>query len=190
MRLLLTCFALLSLALLGWTALACASMLVQQSPEQLGTQSDVVVLGRVEGSQSYWNDQHTKVYTRVRIAVDQTYKGTPGTRLELVQLGGTVGPLQVTAHGAPTWRVGEEVLVFAERGKAGEFRVSGFSQGKFGIVRDARTGEARVLAPRVESTRLLGGPSNAAAREAGPGVPLDEFIDHALGRTWGQGVDR
>ncbi|MFZ1946806.1 MAG: hypothetical protein WAW06_04610 [bacterium] len=194
MGLRLVCIAGLCLVAMGWTACADASLLANRTPQQIGADSDVVVRGRVESSQSYWNDRHTKVLTRVRIAVDQTYKGPGTATLDLIQLGGTVGTMKVTAHGTPTWKVGEEVLVFAERDKAGSYQVSGLAQGKFKIVRDAKTGEAFVVAPP-EETRLLGAPAGPAPRTAGPGqampgVPLDEFVERALGRASGVGVER
>ena len=188
----LLCIACLCLAAIGWAACSYASLVAHRTPQQIGADSDAVVRGRVESNQSFWNERHTKVFTRVRIAVDQTYKGAGTATLELVQLGGTVGTMKVTAHGAPTWKIGEEVLVFAERDNAGAYRVSGLSQGKFRIVRDAKTGEAFVVAPQPEETRLLGAPAGPGLRAAspGPGVPLDEFVEHALGRASGQGVER
>jgi hypothetical protein len=187
---LLRCLGCLGIMVLCWTAGAYASLLVSRTPEQLGAGSDAVVLGKVESSKSYWNERHTKVFTRVHIAVERTYKGAGMAAIDLVQLGGTIGTMKVTAHGAPTWRIGEEVLIFAERDGAGAYRVAGFSQGKFRVIRDAETGEASVLAPRVSGAQILGAPAGLKESAGGPGVPLDEFIEHAIGHAPRQGVAR
>jgi hypothetical protein len=124
--------------------------------------------------------------------VDETYKGTQRTVLDLVQLGGTVGKVKVTVDGALGWQVGEEVLVFAEPYDASNYQVSGFSQGKFRITRNPVTGTACVDAPPLEGLSLRGAPS--------PQVPsggrlkqsptLDEFVSHALGSSDVPGDER
>jgi hypothetical protein len=177
--------------MIALSASAHAATVLYASPQELGAESEIVILGRVESSESGWDDSRTKIITRTRIAVDETYKGNPPAAIDVVQLGGTVGTLRVTAHGAPVWKVGEEVLLFAEPHDAVHFRVSGYTQGKFGIERDPRTGEAFVRAPRMDGILLLGAPAESgmdARLEAG--VPLEEFIQHALGKSTGTGVSR
>ena len=186
-------FACLCLLLLTWSALAGATLLEYLSPQQLGSRSELVVRGRVESSESYWNEKHTKIFTRTRIAVDQAYKGSAPPTVEVVQIGGIVGPIKVTAHGALRWRPGDEVLLFAEPIDAGSYRVSGFSQGRFKIERHPETGEAFIRAPRSEGVQLLGAPSGeetmgGEAQAPAYGVPLDEFVSHALGQSSTQGV--
>jgi hypothetical protein len=161
------------------------------SPRQLGNQSELVFRGRVESSESYWNDAGTTICTRTRIAVDQTYKGSARAIVEIFQVGGIVDNIMVTVHGACAWRPGEEVVLFAEACDTGDYVVSGFSQGKFSVVRDPRTGEALVRSPRMEGIQVLGAPPGQAA---GPGVqremPLEEFISRALGDSGDRGVQR
>jgi hypothetical protein len=184
----LTCLGLL-LLVFSWSTYATTVM--YRSPQQLGAESDLVIRGRVESSESYWNDKHTKVFTRTRIAVDEAYKGGAPATVDVVQLGGKVGNVKVTVHGASRWKVGEEVLVFAEPHDETHFRVAGFSQGKFMIERDPDTGEAFIRAPRMEGIQLLGAPGDGKAEAlAREGVPLGEFVSHALGSPTTPGVPR
>jgi hypothetical protein len=165
-----------------------ATQVLYRTPQQLGGQSELVIRGRVESSESYWNEQHTKIFTRTRIAVDEAYKGIAPATVDIVQLGGIVGSMKVTVHGALRWRVGDEVLLFAEAYDAESYRVSGFSQGRFSVERDLKTGEAFIRTPRMEGVKLLGAPPEGEARTEARGVPLDEFVAQALGHPSTRGV--
>jgi len=174
-----------------------ATQLLFMSPQDLGREAPLFVRGRVQSAESYWNSTHTKIFTRTTIVVDETYKGSAGPTVEIVQLGGTVGNIKVSVQGALQWRLGEEVLLFAEPYDAAAFQVSGFSQGKFVIERDPATGVAYVQAPVVDGVRLLGAPTPAAtdgqaSSRAGQEqrLTVDEFVNRALGHSADQGVER
>lgn len=174
----------LCVAIAVLTTLASGTEILYLSPQELGQQSELVVRGRVLGVQSYWNDKHTKIFTRTRIGVDETYKGLARSAIDVIQLGGTVGNVKVTVHGALHWEVGEEVLLFAEPYDTGSFQVSGFSQGKLRILRDSETGLPYLHASSMEGVKLRGAPSGQE-RAAAPmvkRVPLEEFLNRALGR--------
>jgi hypothetical protein len=185
----LTCMFLLVAGLAG---LAYATQIAYKSPQQLGDGSPAVVRGRVQSMESYWNAKHTKIFTRTRIAVDETYKGSASPTIDIVQLGGIVGNVKVTVQGALRWAVGEEVLVFLEPYDASSFQVSGFSQGKLKIERDPVTGIAYVEAPPTEGVSLVGAPTPQAPARASlkQWVTLDEFVGQALGRRATPGVER
>jgi hypothetical protein len=176
--------AFLCLAIAVLTTLASGTQIFHLSPQELGKQSELVVRGRVIGVQSYWNDKHTKIFTRTRIGVDETYKGLGRSAVDVIQLGGVVGNIKVTVHGASHWEVGEEVLLFAEPYDTGSFQVSGFSQGKLRILRDPETGLPYVQASSMEGVRVLQAPPGRepAAATMVQKVPLEEFLNQALGR--------
>lgn len=185
-------FAASILLVLGLSGLVQATQLVYKSPEDLGEEAALVVRGRVENVQSYWNAKHTKIFTRTRVAVDEAYKGNVGPALDIVQLGGVVGNVKVTVQGALQWKVGEEVLVFAEPYDATAYQVAGFSQGRFKIERDPVTGVAYVDGPPLEGVSLVGAPGTTEPAPQGPyrttlkpRVTLDEFVNHALSRSAG-----
>jgi hypothetical protein len=166
------------------TGLTAATQVAYLTPQELGLQSDAVIRGKVLSVESFWNSSHTKVFTRARIAVDETYKGNPRSTVDLIQLGGVVGNVKVTVHGSPRWETGEEVLLFAEPRKAGDFQVTGFSQGKLKILRDPKTGQAYVRAQVEGGAELLAAPpgQQTATASGAEMVPVDEFVEHALGR--------
>jgi hypothetical protein len=176
--------ACLCLSIAAVVAVATASQLVRLSPEDLGRYSGLVFRGKVLSADSYWNDGHTKIFTRVLVGADETYKGEHRAVVELVQLGGTVGNVKVTVQGALQWTPGEEVLLFAEPYDFTNYQVLGLSQGKFAVKRDKRTGAAYIEVPPEESGTLLGAPpvEGQAPAQAMERVPLERFVNQALGR--------
>lgn len=174
----------LLLLVAGTATAAYATQAAFLTPQQMGEQSELVLRGKVAGVNSYWNDKHTKIFTRTRITVDETYKGSGWAVVDIVQLGGTVGTVKSTVQGALQWTPGEEVLLFAEPYDTGSFQVSGFSQGKFKIMRDPRTGAAYVQAPSMEGVTLLGAPPAEEPNQASASerIPLEVFVNRALGR--------
>jgi hypothetical protein len=158
-----------------------ATKLVYRSPKDLATESSNIVRGTVASVSSYWNAERTKIYTEARIAVDETYKGGPIREARVIQLGGIVGHVNMHVEGALGWKPNEEVLLFLEPNAAGTFSVAGFSQGKFDIVRDAKTGKAFVAGVDLDDVEVVGEP--APAPPAGQRkVTLDRFINETLDR--------
>jgi hypothetical protein len=165
---------LLALAAAGW-----ATEVMYQSPKQLADESSRIVRGTVVSVRSYWNAGHTTILTETRIKVAETYKGAKTPEAVVVQLGGVVGHVKVNVEGALSWRPAEEVLLFLESNPDGAYQIAGFSQGKFAIERDARTGEAYVKSPAFEGVSLVGAPPGGAKSMK---APLDQFIDETMGR--------
>jgi len=166
-----------------------ATQVLYRTPRELGSESPLVVRGEVVEVRSYWNEKRTKVFTTARVAVGETYKGSGASTLDVIQLGGVVDNVKVTVHGALSWREGEEVVLFLESfdgpsAPAGAFQVSGFSQGKFNIERDPRTGKAFVSRPEASGVELVGASSPGSPEPSSriESVPIEQFIDEALGR--------
>ena len=176
---------LLSIALLVFVLvpLAQATQILHRTPQQLGDESELVVHGRVMTVQSAWNDKRTKVFTTTVISVENTYKGAAAPVVEIVQLGGVVDNIRVNVSGSLLWRPGEEVLLFLAP-YDGRYAVSGFSQGKFNVKRDAKTGKAYIERPELEGVEIMGAPSKdgAATPTKVEAVPLEAFVDYALDR--------
>ena len=73
------------------------------------------------------------VHTRVRLRVEDIWKGVPGLQEVNVRLpGGTSGKTQVHVAGIPQFKVGERVVVFLEETRGG-YIPSGLSQGVFRV---------------------------------------------------------
>ena len=100
------------LAVAATSSPARATTLIERTPEQIARQSALVVDGKVVGVRSYWNADHSRIFTEATVDVDGTHKGRAGARVRVVQIGGVVGNVRMTAHGALAWTPGEEVLLF------------------------------------------------------------------------------
>lgn len=167
MLLLVTC----TIALAATAALA--TQVIPRTPRELAAESALIVDGKVTGVRSYWNADRSRISTEVTVAVGETYKGTGAATVRVVQPGGVVGNVRMTAHGALSWRRGEDVLLFLEPSVPGAFQVAGFSQGKFAVERDARTGRAFVLA----SSAAEAGDTGAAGTKR---TTIEQFINQVL----------
>lgn len=151
-----------------------------RSPTDLGRESSLVVRGRVTAVRSFWNTTGTKVFTEAMVIVDETYKGSRTGSVSVRQLGGVVGHVRVNVDGAPVWKEGEEVLLFLEPFDGASYQVAGFSQGKYTIERDPRTGEPFVRGPSLDEVELIIAPGETPpGRETGR-MRLGSFIDRAL----------
>jgi hypothetical protein len=160
------------------TSFAQATQIIYRSPQQMGEESALVVQGKVTGVRSYWNDSHTKILTETLVEVDRSYKGGAGATVSVVQLGGTVGHVQMKVEGALAWEKGEDVLLFLEPFSNDRYMVYGLSQGKYMVERDGR-GRPFVSRGAFEGVEMFGAPADGA--DGKERVSLDTFIDRALG---------
>jgi hypothetical protein len=164
--------------LLILTSCAQATQIIYRSPQQMGRESTHIVQGTVTGVRSYWNGSHTKILTETRVAVERSYKGGAGGDVGVVQLGGTVGHVQMKVEGALDWSPGEEVLLFLEPFTDDRFMIYGLSQGKYDIERDG-SGRPFVSRASLDDVEMLSAPGAGSARMEK--VPLEAFINKALG---------
>jgi len=163
------------------TSPASATSIVAQTPEELAQESALVVDGKVTGVRSYWTDDHSKILTEATVAVGGTHKGDGAPSVRVVQLGGVVGNVRMTAHGALGWKRGEEVLLFLEPSSRSTYQVAGFSQGKYVIERDARTGQAFVRQAQPAQADGAEPPANSPETGAvAQRVTLEQFLNRVL----------
>jgi hypothetical protein len=171
------CMAGLAIPVLG-------TQVIFKSVEQLGEDSSAVVMGTVVNVRSFWNDSHTKIFTSTVVAVEESFKGRPGGSVEVLQLGGIVDNVQVTAHGALRWAPGEEVVLFLEAATEGRYQVAGFSQGKFKVERDPDSGIPYVRREALDGAKMVGAPGGIDATAELEKVSLDKFLTEALGENY------
>lgn len=175
-----------AVALGALAVLAChasASQVVMMTPRQMAEHSETIVTGRVDRVSASWNEAHTKIFTKIEVTVDQSYKGEARGRVEVLQLGGVVGNVKVTVEGALVWQTGDEVLLFLEPYPGGGFQVAGMSQGRFEIERDPETGDRYVSRPPFEGIELI---RPDGETEGGNGtvekVTLEQFMSEVLAK--------
>ena len=177
------CLLVLAFLLLA-AAPADATQILARTPEQLGDDAQLVVRGSVLEVHSFWSPDKTKVLTEVIVAVEEDFKGDSPATVRLLQLGGVVDNVRVTVSGALQWRLDEEVLLFLQPYTRDSYQVSGFSQGKFQIHRDARTDEIYVSRAALTGVEMLSDISGKAPDTTGAmdRQTLRSFLDTALGQ--------
>jgi len=149
-----------------------ASTFVAMSDQQLVAQSDAIVVGKVLETFSYWNDEHTMIYTEAVINVQRVVVGEAPALINVRTAGGVVGSYKVEATGFPTFREGQRQLLFVHRSDAGVVELTGYRQGQFYV---QKTAEGREMAvPAVHNVRLLTRTGELAPRPRT--VPLESKI--------------
>lgn len=98
------------------------------SPSEIARLSQTAVVGTVRALRAHWNPAHTLILTTVTVDVEHVLKGVAGDTLSFEVQGGKVGNLGLTVSGAPTFRVGQRVILFLDDTPDGT--VGGF-QGRF-----------------------------------------------------------
>lgn len=113
-----------------------ATTVKQLSLEQMVRGSQRIVLGRRVSQKTYWNKTRTRIFTATRFAVSEDLKGESRGTATVVTVGGTMDGLTLVVSGTPRFREREEVLLFLETGKSGNWILMGLSQGVFRITAD------------------------------------------------------
>jgi hypothetical protein len=128
------------------------------STEALAGQAEVVAVGRVNSLISQWNEDHSRIFTRVTLSVDQYIKGgNAGQPLTILVPGGEVdGVGELYSHTA-VFQSNESVLVFAQKDRQGNYHVSAGQQGKYTVIKDDASGRLMVGGSRTlqEVTALV-----------------------------------
>jgi hypothetical protein len=120
-------------------AAASATTLARMTIEQMTRASQLVVRAKCLGNSTGWDDG--EIWTFSEFQVEDTWKGTPPSNLTVRLLGGRAGNLASSVPGVPRFRPGEEVVLFLEPTRKGDFSVVSWVQGTFRIRRNSRTGE-------------------------------------------------
>ena len=89
-----------------------ATSVISFSFDSLCVRADPIVHVRCVDSQSYLDADQNRTVTRTRLSVLETVKGQAADDLNLTLPGGSVEGRQLTVIGMPTFRVGEETVVF------------------------------------------------------------------------------
>ena len=125
------------IALLG-ASLASATTVQKFSLQDLTKKSNAIVMAKVEDQSSRQDPSNKEIYTYITVSVLQSVKGAQGEKtITIRQLGGTMGNLISVVPGMPSFKNGEEVVLFlSAKDGAGYPWVMGLQQGKYSIVTD------------------------------------------------------
>lgn len=111
-----------------------ASTFLALTAEEMVTQSNAVIQGRVIGVESFWSEQGRLIVTEATIEVGEVLLGSAPSQVRVRTFGGRVGDVNVVAYGFPTFRDDEEVILFLTAAEGGAYRVLGYQQGQFEVV--------------------------------------------------------
>ena len=141
-RFLWICFFFL-LALLALTAaLTDATTLARMTFDALVQQSSAVARLRCLGSEYRWD--RGELWTDTRFELIEASKGSLPAVLTVRTIGGISGPLHSRVDGVPIFRAGEEVYLFLWERPGQPYRVLGWAQGTFRILRNEQAGTETV----------------------------------------------
>lgn len=165
----------LALLLIG-ASVATATSVQKFSLQELTKKSSAIVMAKVEDSNSRWENK--EIYTYYTLHVLEPVKGMKGeTTITLRQLGGRVDNIESIVPGMPSFKTGEEVVVFlTQKDAAGYPWVMGLQQGKYTITSDAN-GRKTVRNELGDLTRLLPDGSKDQSPTVSGSVPLSAFLD-------------
>ncbi len=162
----------LSLVLLAVLAAvpAGASTFIALSRQELVSQSDAVIQGRVLKVSSFWGQEGRVIMSEILVQVEEKIRGNAPTVVKVRTFGGTVDGYTVEAHGFPKMAVNDHVVLFLQNANE-TAEVTGYRQGQWRIVLDKGV---QMAVPTVEGgVTLLGRDGRPVA--APKALRLDTF---------------
>jgi hypothetical protein len=176
----------LLLAVLGNAGLG-ATVYVAADLRELTTEARAVALGRVVALEARWLEDRSGIETLVTLEVETYAKGNLGRAVTLRVPGGQMGPYRSLMLGSPTFREGEDVVVFLGGTGPSIPHLVGLAQGVYRVRTEAATGE-RYVTPEI--VRMPGAEPVQAARvvRGDPSrrpSPLTSFLDEVRGLAGG-----
>lgn len=109
-----------------------ATIMQRLEVEELARNSTDVFHGQIVSTQTYWNAEHTRIYTGVNVRINESFKGSArsGETVRVAQLGGEKDGFKTDYAGRPEFTTGESVVLFTTRTRNNELTVVGLKQGK------------------------------------------------------------
>jgi len=169
---------------------ASASLFEPVSDAQLVCEATDIVRGEVSAVASAWDDGHQAIWTTATVQVDEVLRGSlsPGTSIQVREVGGTAEGYTIVAESFPTFRQGEEAVLLLRpwEDDSGALRVWGYGRGMFVVDRvgggapTARrhdvleSGHATLHTDRIPPTVVLDGLNRelrSLARRCAQGAP-------------------
>lgn len=147
-----------------------ATLMKYLEVEDLARLATDVVHGEVLSTRRYWDDTHTRIFTAVRLQVNDAYKGSAkrGATVTIVQLGGEADGIRQDYSGRPLFKVGETVVLFARTQAKNELHLIGLKQGKLLVHGDTAQRELS----GISFVDAAIGATATTARQTAAGKPL------------------
>lgn len=168
--------AITTATLIGLFALPlAASTFVAITSDELISESDAVIQGEVVSARSHWNGNGRVIVTDATVRVDEVLVGNSPAVVQVRTFGGQINDFVVDAHGFPSLRIGEQVILFLYEDPADRTtRIRGYQQGHYRVV--TRLDGVTLAVPQVdESAQLL--------RPNGTPVPIPTSVEIGAFKT-------
>jgi hypothetical protein len=175
-----TLLAVAALAAVGIVCRTSACTIEHMSIARLARTAPLIVRAKCAGNVARWDAG--EIWTFTELEVEDTWKGSAPSRLSIRMLGGSVGSITSTVSGAPRFQAGEDVVLFLEPTKLGDFSIESWAQGTFRIRRDARTGR-ELVTQDTASVPTFDPATRAFAANGVRAITVDSFraqVDEAL----------
>jgi hypothetical protein len=138
---------LLMFVLLLAAATVHATVLIPADFRDIVNGSDIIAYGRVVDAAPQLTDDRGRVETVVTFEVGTYLKGAAGETIVFKVPGGRIGRYRTVLVGAPSFRAGEEAVLFFSRKSGRAPTVFGLNQGVFRVRLDGRTNRRVVVVP-------------------------------------------
>jgi hypothetical protein len=150
-----------------------ATVMLPATLGQLVTGARAIVHGYVVAVEPRWVDGRREIETMVTLHADDYLKGNLGREVTFKVPGGQMGPYRSVMVGAPTFREGDEVVVFLNAQGPTVPWISGLNQGVFRVADDGSG--AKIVVPGV--SLAPGEPEIGRGDPSRPRVGLEAFTD-------------
>jgi hypothetical protein len=162
-----------------------ASLLRAMSLGELASSADRIVVGTVLSVNAAWDPEHRKILSTIEIDIEESWKGSAGTeRVTLVQPGGSVGDIEMTVQGMPSFAARERSLLFLQGQQ--RFQVVGMSQGKRALVWDGASKQWLAQPSDIEDVVEVGPGARLRQAKRGDAIPLSDLreqVRRAIGSS-------
>jgi hypothetical protein len=129
-----------------------ATVLAPADITELSREAAFIVRGTIVEITPRWADGRRRIDTVITLDVRQVLKGDAVSSVSFKVPGGEMGRYRSVMIGAPSFRVGEEVILFLGARAPALPHLLGLGQGVYRVERDGRTGEGRVTSPALFAT--------------------------------------
>ena len=127
------------LAALALCASLQATTLLRMSIAELARHAPLIVRARCLSSSVGWDAG--EIWTFTNFATEEVWRGSASANITVRLLGGKTGNLTSTVSGIPRFQPGEEVVLFLETTRRGDYSVVSWEQGTFRIRRARASAE-------------------------------------------------
>lgn len=115
-----------------------ATIMQRLEIEELARNSSDIFYGQILSTDTYWNSEHTRIYTGARVRINDSFKSGIGTTrrgdiVNVVQPGGEKDGIKMDYAGRPEFTTGEEVVLFTTRTRNNELTIVALKQGKMHV---------------------------------------------------------